>query len=123
MSLGDLHARWPLHGRWGWKPREVERAIEVVRKAGFAIIGVKITAAGDIDIATGPASNNEIRTARPPAIARIAPMNITTDEFDEIGRRVRCSKTRRDRGPSCRGNGRDDFEGSRCVRAGCRRGE
>jgi hypothetical protein len=42
------------HGRWGWKPREVERAIEVVRKAGFAIIGVKITAAGDIDIATGP---------------------------------------------------------------------
>jgi hypothetical protein len=53
------------HGRWGWKPRDVERAIEVVSKAGFAIIGVKITAAGDIDIATGPApSSNE---SAPPA--------------------------------------------------------
>jgi hypothetical protein len=52
--------------RWGWSPREVERAIEVVRKTGLAITAVTISTKGDITVATGATgaspntTNNEI---------------------------------------------------------------
>ena len=32
--------------KWGWKPREVERAIEVVRKTGLTVTGVTIKRQG-----------------------------------------------------------------------------
>jgi hypothetical protein len=41
-------------GPWNWKPREVERAIKVVRKAGLTVTGVTINNAGDITVATSP---------------------------------------------------------------------
>jgi hypothetical protein len=41
-------------GTWNWKPREVERAIQTVRKAtGLAITAVTISNKGDITVATG----------------------------------------------------------------------
>lgn len=41
-------------GPWNWKPREVARAIEVVRKAGLTVSGVTISNTGDITVATSP---------------------------------------------------------------------
>jgi hypothetical protein len=39
--------------KWPWKPRDVERAIKVVRKAGLSVTGVTISTKGDITVATG----------------------------------------------------------------------
>lgn len=39
--------------KWAWKPRDVERAINVVRKAGLAVTGITISTKGDITVATG----------------------------------------------------------------------
>ena len=39
--------------KWGWSPREVTRAIEVVRKTGLAVTGVTISTKGDVTVATG----------------------------------------------------------------------
>lgn len=39
--------------KWAWKPRDVERAINVVRKTGLAVTGITISTKGDITVATG----------------------------------------------------------------------
>jgi hypothetical protein len=54
-------------GPWNWKPREVARAIEVVRKAGLTVTGVTISNAGDITVATCPptASDGNDQSANP----------------------------------------------------------
>jgi hypothetical protein len=44
-------------GPWNWKPREVARAIQVVRKAGLTVTGVTISNGGDITVATSPPTN------------------------------------------------------------------
>jgi hypothetical protein len=54
-------------GPWNWKPREVERAIKVARKAGLTVTGITISTAGDITIATCPptASGSNDQSANP----------------------------------------------------------
>jgi hypothetical protein len=43
-------------GKWGWKPREVERALEVARKHGLVVRSFTISKAGDITVLTAPAA-------------------------------------------------------------------
>ena len=48
--------------KWKWKPRDVERALGVARRQGFAVTGYTIGAKGDITVtvATGtPLDGNE----------------------------------------------------------------
>ena len=40
-------------GKWKYKPLELTRAIEIVRKAGLAVTGITISIKGDITVATG----------------------------------------------------------------------
>jgi hypothetical protein len=40
-------------GKWKYKPLELTRAIEIVRKAGLAVTGITISNKGDITVATG----------------------------------------------------------------------
>jgi hypothetical protein len=44
--------------KWSWKPRDVARAIEVVRKTGLAITAVTISTKGDITVATGTSTDD-----------------------------------------------------------------
>jgi hypothetical protein len=47
-------------GKWKYKPLELTRAIEIVRKAGLAVTGVTISNKGDITVATGaPADDSQ----------------------------------------------------------------
>jgi hypothetical protein len=39
--------------KWNWKPREVARAISIVREAGLPVTAVTISTKGDITVATG----------------------------------------------------------------------
>jgi hypothetical protein len=40
-------------GKWKYKPLELTRAIEIVRKAGLAVTVITISNKGDITVATG----------------------------------------------------------------------
>jgi hypothetical protein len=52
-------------GKWKYKPLELTRAIEIVRKAGLAVTGVTISSKGDITVATG-APHDGVGTAPNP---------------------------------------------------------
>jgi hypothetical protein len=52
-------------GKWNWKPREVSRAIDVIRKAGLAVTGVTISKEGAITVTTGASGTASGQSANP----------------------------------------------------------
>jgi hypothetical protein len=54
QAAPSFHRAAPMStGKWKYKPLELTRAIEIVRKAGLAVTGVTISNKGDITVATG----------------------------------------------------------------------
>jgi hypothetical protein len=51
-------------GKWGWKPREVVRAIEAAHKGGLTVTGITIVQGGGVTINT---SNDAVRQPADPA--------------------------------------------------------
>jgi hypothetical protein len=45
--------------KWSWKPRDVERAIAAVRKAGLAINAVTVSKQGNITVATSTPTDSD----------------------------------------------------------------